>query len=242
MATNEIGAEGGHTACQYMVGFMYYNGRGVDVDYALYAQALAWTEKAAVQDWPTAVGQLGVMCMEGKGVTPSWRRAREYYERAIALGNSSSMKNMQTITESIQNVTSHRSSHSARSLLVRELTLPHTPPHLSIHLQIAPLMDKRVELHGTSRADMNGKRGIATDFHPMDFEDDMTWRYTVKLDGSEAVKVKPVNLRAVEEGGGVEALSKEGGEGGGRGVNSWNDLDFDFGFTLELGGGLCVKL
>ena len=26
-------------------------------------------------------------------------------------------------------------------------------------------MDKRVELHGTSRADMNGKRGVATDFH-----------------------------------------------------------------------------
>ena len=26
-------------------------------------------------------------------------------------------------------------------------------------------MDKRVEIHGTSRADMNGKRGVATDFH-----------------------------------------------------------------------------
>ena len=31
----------------------------------------------------------------------------------------------------------------------------------------APLMDKRVEIHGTSRADMNGKRGTATDFHPI---------------------------------------------------------------------------
>ena len=28
-------------------------------------------------------------------------------------------------------------------------------------------MDKRVEIHGTSRADMNGKRGVATDFHPV---------------------------------------------------------------------------
>jgi hypothetical protein len=26
-------------------------------------------------------------------------------------------------------------------------------------------MDKRVEIHGTSRADMYGKRGVATDFH-----------------------------------------------------------------------------
>ena len=25
-------------------------------------------------------------------------------------------------------------------------------------------MDKRVEIQGTSRADMNGKRGVATDF------------------------------------------------------------------------------
>ena len=31
--------------------------------------------------------------------------------------------------------------------------------------QVAPLMDKRVELHGTSRADLNGKRGVATDYH-----------------------------------------------------------------------------
>ena len=26
-------------------------------------------------------------------------------------------------------------------------------------------MDKRVEIRGTSRQDMNGKRGLATDFH-----------------------------------------------------------------------------
>ena len=69
-------------------------------------------------------------------------------------------------------------------------------------------MDKRVELHGASRADMNGKRGVATDFHPIDTQDSTTWRYTVKLDGGEAFKVKPVHVRA-------EAA---GGEGGGGGV------------------------
>ena len=26
-------------------------------------------------------------------------------------------------------------------------------------------MDKRVEIHGTSRADINGQRGVATNFH-----------------------------------------------------------------------------
>ena len=48
-------------------------------------------------------------------------------------------------------------------------------------------MNKRVEIHGTSRADMNGKRGVATDFHPMGGQyEPTTWRYTVKLDGGEA--------------------------------------------------------
>ena len=57
-------------------------------------------------------------------------------------------------------------------------------------------MDKRVEIHGTSRADMNGKRGVATDFNPMDVRDPTTWRYTVQLDSGEAFKFKPANVRA----------------------------------------------
>ena len=55
-------------------------------------------------------------------------------------------------------------------------------------------MDKRVEIHGTSRADMNGKRGVATDFH-WD-EDESKWRYTVNFDSGEAFKVKPASVRA----------------------------------------------
>ena len=75
-------------------------------------------------------------------------------------------------------------------------------------------MDKRVEIHGTSRADMNGKRGVATDFHPMGEPggDPTTWRYTVKLDGGEAFKVKPANVRAEGAGG--------GGGGGGVGAGA----------------------
>ena len=69
-------------------------------------------------------------------------------------------------------------------------------------------MDKRVEIHGTSRADMNGKRGVATDFHW--YEDDKSkCRYTVQLDSGEAFKVKPVNVRA-ETG----SDSASGGKGG----------------------------
>ena len=62
-------------------------------------------------------------------------------------------------------------------------------------------MDKRVEIHGTSRADMNGKRGVATDFHW--YEDESKWRYTVQLDSGEAFKLKPANARAEGTGGGV---------------------------------------
>ena len=65
-------------------------------------------------------------------------------------------------------------------------------------------MDKRVEIHGTSRADMNGKRGVATDFHsyPADRTKD---RYSVQLDSGEAFKVKPANVRAEGAGGGAAA-------------------------------------
>ena len=64
-------------------------------------------------------------------------------------------------------------------------------------------MDKRVEIHGTSRADMNGKRGVATDFHPMVRTDATTWRYTVQLDSGEAFKLKRANVRAEGTGGGA---------------------------------------
>ena len=79
-------------------------------------------------------------------------------------------------------------------------------------------MDKRVEIHGTSRADMNGKRGVATDFHsyPADRTKD---RYSVQLDSGEAFKVKPANGRAEGAGGGVPLVrgGRGGGAGGGKG-------------------------
>ena len=80
-------------------------------------------------------------------------------------------------------------------------------------------MDKRVEIHGTSRADMNGKRGVATDFHPMGGPtgDRTTWRYTVKLDGGEAFKLKPANVRAEPEGPGGGGGGGGGGAGAGKG-------------------------
>ena len=81
-------------------------------------------------------------------------------------------------------------------------------------------MDKRVEIHGTSRADMNGKRGIATDFHPIGGQDgdQTTWRYTVQLDSGEAFKVKLTNVRAEGTVGGASASAGKAKGKKGRGA------------------------
>ena len=113
---------------------MYYKGRGVEVDYT---QALAWVEKATAQDDPEAACTLGTMYYNGAGVTPSWRRAREYFTRAIELGNSQAMQNMQTLTKEIQEVMSERSNHLATSRTPPDVST--TPPHSSsLHTYSAP--------------------------------------------------------------------------------------------------------
>ena len=78
-------------------------------------------------------------------------------------------------------------------------------------------MDKRVKIHGTSRADMNGKRGVATDFHW--YKDKSKWRYTVQLDSGEAFKLKPANVRAEGTGGASGERTKGKGKKG-RGARS----------------------
>ena len=83
------------------------------------------------------------------------------------------------------------------------------------------LMDKRVVIHGTSREDMNGKCGVATDFHPMGGRDDRTAdRYTVKLDNGEEYKLRPEKLRVEgNEGAGAGeggAPAKRRGKKGGK--------------------------
>ena len=75
-------------------------------------------------------------------------------------------------------------------------------------------MDKRVELHGTSRTDMNGKLGVATDFHW--YKDEGKSRYTVKLDSGEAFKFKAANVRAEGTGGGSGGVGASTGKAKGR--------------------------
>ena len=102
MAASKAGAEGGHAGCQWQVGTMNFRGFGVDVNYE---EAWAWFEKAAAQDYPMAVGQLAVMYYEGVCVTPSYRRARELWQRAIELGDQQAAENMQNLIRNIAGVT-----------------------------------------------------------------------------------------------------------------------------------------
>ena len=81
--------------------------------------------------------------------------------------------------------------------------------------QAAPLMDKRVEIHGTSRADINGQRGIATDFHYYEYKSKA--RYTVQLDGGEAFRLKPANVRVKRTGDMSGAGKGKKGKGKGKG-------------------------
>ena len=74
-------------------------------------------------------------------------------------------------------------------------------------------MGKRVEIHGTSSAALDGKLGVATDFHW--YEDWSQWRYTVHLDNGEALKIKPADVRA--QGAGVTNDTCERGQAGGGG-------------------------
>ena len=76
-------------------------------------------------------------------------------------------------------------------------------------------MNQRVEVYGTSRPDMNGKRGVAIDFIPVYDVPEVSVsasesRYTVRLDSGGAVRPKLGNVRAERVGatGGVRPKAK----------------------------------
>mmetsp|Transcript_126084 Transcript_126084/g.218492 ORF Transcript_126084/g.218492 Transcript_126084/m.218492 type:complete len:465 (-) Transcript_126084:54-1448(-) len=62
------------------------------------------------------------------------------------------------------------------------------------------LCGKRVVVHGTSRAELNGRRGTAASY------DEASGRYFVELDGGGSFKLKPLNL--TDEAAGGESASK----------------------------------
>ena len=111
LAAYRICAEGGNAICQSQLGFMLCNGRGIDSPD--YEQALVWLEKAAAQDGHEARNSLGHLAIHGQGQTPSWRRARIHFQRAVDLGNAAAAQNVLNLDGLIQQVTrAHAGDHS----------------------------------------------------------------------------------------------------------------------------------
>ena len=86
MKAYKVGAEGGNATCQHQLGYMLQHGQGIDSPD--YEQALVWHEKAAAQEFPPAEHALGLMAFARQAQTPSFRRAREHWQRAIDLGDT----------------------------------------------------------------------------------------------------------------------------------------------------------
>jgi hypothetical protein len=64
---------------------MYMTGQGVPQDYA---QAVAWSRKAAEQGEPVSQANLGRMYAEGQGVPQDYEQALVWYRKAAEQGNA----------------------------------------------------------------------------------------------------------------------------------------------------------
>ena len=86
-----------------MLGWLLSDPRfGLDQDCK---QALEWLEKGAAQDDAPAHRTLGEVSQYGQhGQTPSMRRARERYQRAVSLGDEHAKELLKTLEGQIQNV------------------------------------------------------------------------------------------------------------------------------------------
>ncbi len=77
-------ANEGNADAQTSLGFMYQNGQAVEKDDAI---AFSWYERAATQEQPYALFNLGVLYANGNGVVEENHfKAFEYFERSAKVG------------------------------------------------------------------------------------------------------------------------------------------------------------
>jgi len=84
-------AEGGHGSAQSMIGVMYYNGEGVEQDFAA---AAVWLNLAANQGYSVAQYNLGVMYDSGQGVEQDFAEAFKWYDHAARQGHANAQYNV----------------------------------------------------------------------------------------------------------------------------------------------------
>lgn len=84
-------AEGGHAQAQFTLGSMYAFGQGGLTQSR--DEARAWYERAAAQNHPVALYNLGLYYDKGLGVTQDRTRALDYYKRGAAAGDAKAAYN-----------------------------------------------------------------------------------------------------------------------------------------------------
>lgn len=77
----EKAAVQGQARAQYILGYLYYTGRGAERDYE---QARRWWEKAAARNNTDAMLSLGSIYADGTGVSRDPALARQWYAKAAA--------------------------------------------------------------------------------------------------------------------------------------------------------------
>ncbi|AVQ44775.1 tetratricopeptide repeat protein [Clostridium botulinum] len=81
----------GNATSMSNIGFMYYNGKGVEQDYK---KAIEWYSKASQAGNFTAMGNIGFMYYNGQGVKQDYKKAMYWYEKSYKEGNSGVMRNI----------------------------------------------------------------------------------------------------------------------------------------------------
>ena len=90
-------AEQGDVNAQSILGAMYYEGKGVQKNYA---KAFEWFEKAAEQGHANAQYNLGVMYANGESVPKDYTRAIAWYQKAAEQGFANAQDALNKIKQS----------------------------------------------------------------------------------------------------------------------------------------------
>ena len=77
-------AEKGDAKAQFMAGYCYYAGEGVEKDYV---EAVKWYRKAAEQNYSEAQVMLAVCYAKGRGVDGDYVEAMKWYHKSAELNN-----------------------------------------------------------------------------------------------------------------------------------------------------------
>jgi TPR repeat protein len=86
-----MGAEGGNADAQFLIGALYQEGKGTEVNLE---QAVVWYQRAVAQDNPYAMNNLAILYANGLGVKKDMQKALSLYGRAAEAGDGSAMYNL----------------------------------------------------------------------------------------------------------------------------------------------------